>query len=92
MVFLRAFLLVLHFFIFQLHLGFQVALDAPHVDCGGGCDCHTGHRLSTILAADLILVIDRGQVVERGTLPELMAQGGCTVNCMGPSFGMVKFD
>ncbi|HLV34376.1 MAG TPA: ATP-binding cassette domain-containing protein, partial [Spirillospora sp.] len=34
------------------------------------------HRLSTILAADQILVIDRGQVVERGTHDELLALEG----------------
>jgi len=34
------------------------------------------HRLSTILAADQILVIDRGRVIERGTHPELLAQKG----------------
>ncbi len=34
------------------------------------------HRLSTILAADQILVMDRGQVVERGTHDALMAMGG----------------
>jgi ATP-binding cassette, subfamily B, bacterial len=34
------------------------------------------HRLSTILAADQILVLDRGQLVERGSHPELLARGG----------------
>ena len=34
------------------------------------------HRLSTVLAADLILVLDDGRVVERGTHRELLALGG----------------
>jgi ATP-binding cassette subfamily B protein len=34
------------------------------------------HRLSTILAADQILVMDRGQIVERGTHSSLLGQGG----------------
>ena len=34
------------------------------------------HRLSTIMAADLILVFDRGRIVERGTHAQLLAAGG----------------
>jgi len=34
------------------------------------------HRLSTILAADVILVMDRGRIVEQGTHAELIAKAG----------------
>ena len=34
------------------------------------------HRLSTVRAADQILVIDDGQIAERGTHDELLAAGG----------------
>ena len=34
------------------------------------------HRLSTVVNADRIFVIDRGFVVEQGTHEELVAQGG----------------
>jgi ATP-binding cassette, subfamily B, bacterial len=34
------------------------------------------HRLSTVRAADQILVVDGGQIAERGTHDELLASGG----------------
>jgi len=44
------------------------------------------HRLSTILSADVILVVDRGQVVERGTHAELLAQAGLYANLYETQF------
>ena len=34
------------------------------------------HRLSTIMKADQILVIDQGHIIERGTHRELLNAGG----------------
>jgi ATP-binding cassette subfamily B protein len=34
------------------------------------------HRLSTIRSADLVLVLDKGRIIERGTHPALLAKSG----------------
>jgi len=34
------------------------------------------HRITTVRSADLILVVEGGRVVERGTHAELLAAGG----------------
>ncbi|WP_299001818.1 lipid A export permease/ATP-binding protein MsbA [uncultured Shewanella sp.] len=45
------------------------------------------HRLSTIESADQILVIDQGQVIERGTHDVLMEQNGAYANLYQMQFG-----
>jgi ATP-binding cassette subfamily B protein len=51
----------------------QAALDAL---MEGRTTFVIAHRLSTVRRADMILVMDQGQIVERGTHNQLLARGG----------------
>ena len=44
------------------------------------------HRLSTIRDADLILVMDKGNIVEQGTHKELLAKKGFYANLYNSQF------
>ena len=44
------------------------------------------HRLSTVRQADMILVVDQGRIIERGTHEQLLAAGGAYANLYSTQF------
>ena len=54
----------------------SVILDALDRLMVGRTTFMIAHRLSTVRKADVILVVDRGRIVERGTHEQLLARGG----------------
>jgi ATP-binding cassette subfamily B protein len=54
---------------------------------GGRTTFVIAHRLSTVRRADVILVLDGGRIVERGTFAELVARGGHFARLHRTQFG-----
>jgi len=56
--------------------------------CAGRTTVAIAHRLSTVLAADVIFVLDRGRLVEQGTHQELLELGGVYAGLYRQQFGV----
>ena len=63
----------------------QKAMDALTV---GRTSFVIAHRLSTIRDADMILVMNHGDVIERGTPDELLAAGGFYADLYNSQFAL----
>jgi ATP-binding cassette, subfamily B, bacterial len=72
-----------HEFIVRLPEGYETFIGERGVKLSGGQQQRLAHRLSTIRRADVILLMEEGTVIERGTHEELM-------NARGEYYGMVK--
>jgi ABC-type multidrug transport system fused ATPase/permease subunit len=66
--------------------------EALHTLLAGRTSLVVAHRLSTIRAADQVLVIDGGQIVERGRHEELLARRGAYYKLYQNQFGSPEED
>jgi ATP-binding cassette subfamily B protein len=71
----------------QTEQAVQEAIDAASA---GRTTITIAHRLSTIRAADEILVLDHGEIAERGTHAELLARGGRYAALVDRDAGLVQ--
>ncbi len=66
----------------------RAIVEAMRVYCRGRTSLIIAHRLSTVLHADRIVLLDRGKIVEVGSHRELIARGGPYVQLFGAQLAL----
>ena len=65
----------------------RVVQEALEAAASGRTTLSIAHRLSTVVGADVIHVVDAGRIVESGTHAELLARGGLYARLYQEQFG-----
>jgi ATP-binding cassette subfamily B protein len=66
----------------------RAIVEAMKVYCRGRTSIVIAHRISTVLHADRIVLLDRGEIVEVGSHRELIARGGPYVQLFGAQLAL----